>query len=184
MPTPSPAFAALLLVACVSPSLACSSITKVEAESPIEIQARPPAPPLPEIAAVEQPPPPAPRVVVEGDRLALDEAIGFDEQGAIAADHADILAEIATWLDANPDVLELAVEVHASGEGSRRAQQKRSKAMADRVVAALVERGVAADRLVATGLGKSEDGQPRVTLRIRERAVATVVEAVVEEKPE
>jgi outer membrane protein OmpA-like peptidoglycan-associated protein len=164
--------AATLLVA------GCSKITVIEPDAPLEIQAKPPAPPLPDLPAVKQPPPP-PRVVVEGDLVQLDEALGFDEQGKLAADHQDILAELAKWLTANSDVLVLSIEVQAGGEGSRRAQQKRTKAMATQVVDALVQTGVDAERLAAVGSGKSEDGQTRVVLRITERAEAAVV---VEEK--
>jgi hypothetical protein len=161
--------AAVLLVA------GCSKVTMVSPEAPIEISAKPPALPLPDLPAVEQPPPPPPRVLVEGDQLRLDETIGFDEHDQLSPDHRDILAEVAAWLADKGDVTKLGVEVHESGEGSRRAKKKRAKAMAVQIVEALVQLGVAVDRLEPVVVEAAEDGLPHPTFRIRERA---------EEKPQ
>lgn len=159
---------ALILIA---PMFACSSVTTIVGTDPIAITAQPPAPPLPDLPAVPQPPPP-PRVTLEGDTLVLDEALTFDEAGKLAAEHADILTELAVWLARNEDVVELRIEVSAAGEKSRRKQDKRNVAMANEVVAALVAEGIDTARLVAASGGKSEDGQLHVVLRANKGAEA------------
>lgn len=158
-----------LLLAAVSSTLGCSKITMVTAEAPIAISAQPPAPPLPDLPTVPQPPPP-PRVTLEGDLLALDEALTFDEAGKLSSEHQDILAELAAWLAAHGEVRVLSVEVQSPGPGSRRAQDKRNKALATQIVDALVAEGIDAERLLAASAGKSEDGQLHIVLRITERA--------------
>jgi hypothetical protein len=167
-------FAAALVAAGTSAICGCSSITMIEPDEPLEISARPPALPLPELPAVKQPPPPPPpRVVVEGELLRLDETIAFDERDELSADSQDILVEVATWLAANPDVLELTVHVEGTGEGKRSNVPKRFRGLAKQIVEALVQSGVAADRLVAKGGGGSKDEPVRVELRITERAEET-----------
>jgi hypothetical protein len=175
-----PGLAAVLLLASVSSTLACSKVTKVTAEAPISISAQPPAPPLPDLPAVPQPPPP-PRVTLEGDLLALDEALTFDDAGKLSRQHQDILAELATWLASHAEVLVLSVEVQSAGEGSKRTQDKRNKALATQIVDALVAEGIDAERLLAASAGKSEDGLMHVVLRITERAESAAVEVSVEE---
>lgn len=164
--------AALLFLAGCLQAVGCSKVTTVESEWPIQVSAKPPAPPLPELAAVPQPPPP-PRVVLEGELLTLDEALTFDDQGTLAKDHEDILAEVARWLANNADVVELSVEVHSVGEGSKRTHQKQSKALAQQIVDALLAEGIASERLVAASVGLSPDGQRNVALRVR-KAEASV----------
>lgn len=162
---------ALIVLACAS-ALACAKVTTVSPDMAITIQARPPAPPLPGLPPVDQPPPP-PRVTLEGELVTLDEALSFDAEGQLAKqEHADILAELAAWMAEHDEVLVLSVEVSSIGEGSRRAHKKRSQALATQIVEALVEQGVAAERLVAAAVGESEDGQRQVTLRVSERAQA------------
>jgi hypothetical protein len=158
----------LLVLAGLSPALACSTVTMVTAEAPIAVQAQPPAPPLPDLPAVPQPPPP-PRVTVEGDLLQLDEALGFDEAAKLSAENLDILTEVARWLATHEDVLELRVEVQSGGEGSRRARDKRNVAMAQQIVDALLAEGIDAARLLPVSLGKSEDALTHVALRISKR---------------
>ncbi|PRQ03676.1 OmpA family protein [Enhygromyxa salina] len=165
----------ILLLAGLAQAVACSRVTTVAPEEPIQIQARPPAAPRPGLPAVPQPPPPS-RVTASGDLLSLDEALTFDEEGELSSEHQDILAELARWLATNTEVVELTVEVHSIGAGSRRAHTKRSQALATQIVDALVAAGVDAERLVAASVGASEDGQRDVVLRITARAEAAAVE--------
>ena len=165
-------WAALTICASASTLGGCAKVTTIESEYPIQISARPPAPPLPDLPSVARPPPP-PRVTIEGELLSLDEALTFDDEGQLAvAQHDDILGEVATWLEKNADVTALSVEVHSVGEGSKRTHKKRSQALAAQIVDALVERGVDASRLVAASVGKSEEGTRDVVLRVSERAEA------------
>lgn len=162
---------AALLLASSAQSLACSKLTTVTTpESPLSVSAKPPALPHPALEPVPQPPPP-PRVVLgEDDVLALDEALSFDEAGALSPDHADILAEVAAWLAQHDEVTILTIETKSTGEGNKRKHKKLSAALATQIVDALVAEGIAAERLVAAGLGKSEDEQRHVVLRVTERA--------------
>lgn len=148
---------------------ACNKVTTISSESPIQIQARPPAPPLADLPTVPQPAPPR-RVILEGELLILDEPLTFGEDEQLAAEHQDILAELATWLADNPDVVELTVEVYSIGKGSRRTHEQRSNALARQIVDALVGQGVAAERLLAASVGLSADGQRNVALRVSKRA--------------
>ena len=160
------ALTALLLLSQIT---ACKKVTALAIETPFVIEARPPADPLPDLPPVPQPPPP-PRVTLEGELLVLDEALSFDEAGTLKlSEHEDILAEVAKWLAAHDEVLVLAIEAQSIGEGSRRTHGKRSKALAQQVADALTREGIVAERLQVVGLGKSEDGQRHVALRVSER---------------
>jgi outer membrane protein OmpA-like peptidoglycan-associated protein len=154
----------VLILLGLSQIAACTKVTMVTSETPIHVQAKPPAPPLPDWPPIPQPPPP-PRVIVEDEILVLDEPLTFGDDDKLAAGHEDILAEVATWLANNPDVL-LTVEVHSIGKGSRRTHEKRSKALATQIVDALVGEGIEVERLVAASVGASEDGQRHVALRV------------------
>jgi outer membrane protein OmpA-like peptidoglycan-associated protein len=158
--------AALALLA-AAPALACAKVTAIPTDAPISISAKTPARPLADLPPVPQPPLP-PRVVLDGGIVTLDEALSFDAEGKLAAEHDDIIAELAAWLAAHDEVFELAVEASSSGAGSKRVHAKRSTALAQTVVDALRREGVDPDRLVAVGLGKADDDQPRVTLRVTE----------------
>jgi outer membrane protein OmpA-like peptidoglycan-associated protein len=167
-PTLARGLVAALVLAGLTQILACNKVTMVTSASPIQIQARPPAPPLANLPAVPQPPVP-PRITLEGELLQLDEAITFDDAGVLSTEHADILLELASWLGEHPEVLELTVEVHSIGTGSRRVHTKRSKALATQIVDTLVGQGVAPERLIAASVGASPDDQRDVTLRISKR---------------
>lgn len=157
----------LFLCAALLLSSACARTTIVESETPLDVRARPPAPPPAELAAVDQPPPPPPRVVREGELVRLDEALAFDAADQLAPDSVDIVDALASWLLAQPSGV-LAIEVHVVGKGSRKQLTTRSKTLAQRVVDALVARGVAPERVRASGLGKSPDEQQHVVLRMLE----------------
>jgi outer membrane protein OmpA-like peptidoglycan-associated protein len=167
--------AAGLVLLAAAPTLACAKVTTIPpSDAPISISAKTPARPFADLPVVPQPPLP-PRVVLEGEIVILDETLSFDAEGKLAAEHEDILAELAQWLAANEDVVRLAVEASSSGEGSKRVHAKRSQALAQTVVDALAREGIDPERLAAVGLGKAEDDQPRVTLRVAERAASDMI---------
>ncbi len=164
--------AALLILVGAGQALACSKVTTVPPpEFPMTVSAKPPAPPRPEWPTVPQPPPPR-RVILDGELLTLDEALSFDERGQLAAEHADIVAELAKWLAEHGEIIELQIEVSVAGEGSKRTRTKRAKALAAQVVAALVGHGVAAERLVATTVEPSGEDQALVVLRAKQAEAA------------
>src|SRR5688500_12352742 len=92
---------AFLLVG-LSQTVACNKVTMVTSETPIQIQAQPPAPPLPDILSPIPQPPPPPRVILEGELLVLDEALTFGEDDTLSSGHEDILVEVAKWMVDNP----------------------------------------------------------------------------------
>jgi outer membrane protein OmpA-like peptidoglycan-associated protein len=164
-----PYFARGLALSSIAAMLACSSVTTVTGTDSIAITAQPPALPLPDLPPIPQPPPP-PWVTLEGDTLVLLEVLGFDESGQLWPAHQTQIAELAAWLAAHAEVAVLSVEVQAAGESSRRKQDKRNKALAQRVVDALIAEGIEAERLRTTSTGTSEDGQVHVMLRVIEWA--------------
>jgi len=176
--TPSQLRGSALAALILAPSLACARVTPVEPELPIQVQAKPPAPPLADLPPVDQPPPPA-RVTLEDEVLVLDETLTFDDEGQLASGHEDILDEVAKWLDQNGEVTELSVEAYSIGEGNKRAHKKRSEALAEQIVAALSERGVDPDRLALVAAGKSDHDHVHIVLRVSGRAESTgmVIEA-------
>lgn len=162
---------AALLLAGTAPTLACSKLTQVPSpESPLSVSASPPAAARPELAPLPQPAPP-PRVTLgEDELLTLDETLSFTAEAQLASEHADIIAELAAWLAAHDEVTQLSIEATTVGTGSKRKLQKLSAALATQVVDALVAQGIAAERLLAVGLGASEDAQHHVVLRVSARA--------------
>lgn len=159
-----------VLVLGLSSTLACASVTAVQPEFSIQIQAKPPGPPPADLPAVPQPPPP-PRVTLEGELLTLDEALSFDDEGQLRLDaHGDIIAELAKFLARHEEILQLSVEVSSVGKGSRRAHKKRSQALAQAIVDALLAQGIDQGRLVAASVGESDDDQRHVVLRVSETA--------------
>lgn len=87
-------------------------------------------------------------VVIETVRFAGASA-SIDEKS-----HA-LLEEVARILEQHPQVTKLRVEGHTDSLGPRAANQRLSQARAEAVVDFLVQRGVAAERLVPVGFGES-----------------------------
>ncbi|MBX2800877.1 MAG: OmpA family protein [Myxococcales bacterium] len=68
----------------------------------------------------------------------------------------DLIDALAAWLTTHPDVLLLRVEGHADAVGSSAYNYALSQRRAQAVVAALVQRGIASERLTAVGSGEAE----------------------------
>jgi outer membrane protein OmpA-like peptidoglycan-associated protein len=101
-----------------------------------------------------QPPPAA-----DALKTALDSAghvalyINFDfAKATLKADAKPVVDQVLALLKANP-ALKLAIEGHTDNVGGGEANQKLSEQRAQAVVAALVQGGIAADRLSAAGFG-------------------------------
>ncbi len=105
------------------------------------------------------PPPPAndaPEVRVIGDRIVLPAAVLF------ALDSADlhpegrrVLGAVAQVWENHPEWAEMTVEGHADARGRADGNQRLSEQRAQQVRAALIELGIAPDRLHAVGFGAS-----------------------------
>jgi OmpA-OmpF porin, OOP family len=100
------------------------------------------------------PPPEQPPVEIEASHLSLKDAINFDTgRDTIRPDSEHILGEIATVLNAHPELQRIRVEGHTDNVGGRSYNLDLSRRRARAVVRALGQRGIAAARLVPEGYG-------------------------------
>ena len=82
--------------------------------------------------------------------------INFDfAKATLAADAKPVIDQVFTLLQGDA-ALKLAIEGHTDNIGSDAANQQLSEQRAQAVVAALVQGGIAADRLSAAGFGASK----------------------------
>jgi OOP family OmpA-OmpF porin len=150
---------ALLATACTPPGTApvCSPAASYSAPvlrcaSVVEIVPPPAAPPA------APPPAPAPprRVEVREDKLELDETVQFEtDSSTLAGRSRSLLDEVASQLQAHPQISRVQIEGHTDAKSSRRHNQTLSEHRAAAVKAYLVQKGVRADRLVTKGFGET-----------------------------
>lgn len=132
-------------------ALGCGGTTTFQDTTPIRIAAAPP----PEPPKNDEPP-------VEKQVKLRDNHIEISDKIQFALDKAEILPasfglldEVAKVIQENPHVQKISIEGHASDEGDDAYNLTLSKARAEAVRAYLVKKGVAADRLSATGYGET-----------------------------
>ncbi|HEX8910245.1 MAG TPA: OmpA family protein [Anaeromyxobacteraceae bacterium] len=97
----------------------------------------------------------APLVEVEVDgRISLRDAITFDTgRDTLRPESGHVLDEVARALTGHPELRQVRVDGHTDNVGGRAYNQDLSARRARAVVRALVQRGVAADRLTWAGFG-------------------------------
>jgi OOP family OmpA-OmpF porin len=143
-------------------TVACGGAIPFSDESAITIMGTPPPPPPP-------PPPPEPvapkRVELRDNKIVFDEKIQFAyNDSTILEASFSLLDEIAKVIKENPHVKKIAIEGHASSEGSDKHNLSLSDKRAKSVMTYLVDKaGIVAERLTAKGFGEqnllvSEDG--------------------------
>jgi OmpA-OmpF porin, OOP family len=99
----------------------------------------------------------AKHVIVTADHINIDEKIQFEQaKASIKAESNGLLDEIATVMNANPQIKKIEIQGHASGEGDAKANTKLSDERAKAVMAALVTRKVKAETLTAKGYGSEK----------------------------
>ncbi len=104
------------------------------------------------------------KITVSRERIDLREQINFDLNTAtIQASSFPLLEQVATVMKTYPEILVLRVEGHTDNRGDDTYNLELSQKRADSVKAWLVANGVAADRLVAKGLGESKPLDPTDT---------------------
>jgi OOP family OmpA-OmpF porin len=129
---------------------------------------------------VVEPAPEQPRVEITDDKIVITEKIQFDyDKARIRPESDDLLAEIATVINANPRIEKIRIEGHASAEGSHdhnvELSQRRAKAVLDH----LVERGkVDPARLSSEGYGPDQpiaDNETEVGREANRRVEFTIL---------
>jgi len=97
------------------------------------------------------------RVVVQAERIEIKDRIYFDTSKAtIKPVSFSLLDEIAAVVSANPQLKKIRIEGHTDSDGGDLYNLKLSQSRAESVRAALVERGIDADRLLAVGFGEQQ----------------------------
>ncbi len=92
---------------------------------------------------------------VEGDQVLLADPIAFTPRTAdLTSESAGPVQGVACLLEEQP-ALTVQIEVHTDARGSETYNLRASQERADALRAALLDRGVAADRLTAVGRGES-----------------------------
>ncbi|MCK6502020.1 OmpA family protein [Myxococcota bacterium] len=101
------------------------------------------------------------RVVVEAERIQILDKIYFDyNKATIKSVSFSLLDEIAAVIRGNPQIKRIRIEGHTDSDGSDVYNLKLSQSRAESVRAALIERGVEADRLLAVGFGEQQPVVP------------------------
>ncbi|WP_437952054.1 OmpA family protein [Sorangium sp. So ce296] len=142
-------------------SSACGGVTMFEGERAFSVAGRPPAPP---------PPPPADRVVVTDDKIVINEKIQFEyDKATIRPESHSLLNEVVDTIKAHKHIKRIAIEGHASAEGSDDHNLKLSDRRAKAVMKYLVDRGIPAGMLTARGFGTSRPIADNDTAEGREK---------------
>jgi OOP family OmpA-OmpF porin len=144
-----------LLVALVlagSALAGCGGPTVFSGKSALSVVGDAPPPPPP------PPPPPAeekkPRVELRDNKIEIHEKIQFDlDKATIKEVSFSLLNEVADVIKKNPHIKMLAIEGHASAEGSAAHNLSLSDRRAKAVMKYLVDHGIPKDMLTAKGHG-------------------------------
>jgi outer membrane protein OmpA-like peptidoglycan-associated protein len=104
-------------------------------------------------------PPPdclASEIKIVGDRIELEDVIHFEYDSArIRGESRGLVRRVASFIVANPSILEVSIEGHADARGTEDYNQHLSEERAASTRAMLVEYGVDEPRLHVVGHGKS-----------------------------
>jgi OOP family OmpA-OmpF porin len=124
---------------------------KTPQPAPVIAQASPPPPPPPP-APAPPPPPPPPRF--EKQTMSATELFAFDS--AVLKQPQTKLDDIASVLQANPDVGNVRITGYTDRLGSKTYNQKLSERRAESVKAYLVGKGISSSRLSTMGKGEED----------------------------
>ena len=114
----------------------------------------PPPPPKPKVVVAEKPK----RVVVEDNRIVINEKIQFDFNKATIRPESDsLMQEIIKVIKDHPHIKKLAIEGHTSSEGSDKYNLKLSDKRAKAVLEYLVKKGeLPKEMFTAKGFGETK----------------------------
>lgn len=94
---------------------------------------------------------------LQDNRLVLPQPIQFETGKAALKPESDAMLEyVKGYLEAKSYISSLRIEVHSDNQGDAKANQALSEARAISVFTALVKKGVACKRLIATGFGPTK----------------------------
>lgn len=146
----------------------------------------PPPPPPPEPEPVPEPEPPK-RVVVENNKIVINEKIQFDfDKATIRPESDSLMQEIIKVIKENAHIKKIAIEGHTSSEGSDRHNLKLSDQRAKAVMGYLVKQGeLPATMFTAKGFGETKligDESTAEGLEKNRRVEFNIVEQTVTEK--
>ena len=131
------------------------------------------ATPAPAAPAPAAPPPPAaatPAVQLEQGRIRVEGVINFrTNRTEIAADSTGLLDQVATILQAHPEIAHLRIEGHTDNSGARAQNVRLSTGRAASVRQYLIDKGIAAERLTSEGFGPERPVAPNDTAENRAR---------------
>jgi len=141
---------------------ACHASLQMGSEEPKKAEPSPaPAPPPEKAKPAETKPAAEPaKPVVKGDKVEIPGNIVF-EFGKATFKEGDegttkVLEQLKAFLDANPQVTKLRIEGHTDSVGEAATNEELSGQRALTVKKWLIEKGVAADRLIAVGFGMNK----------------------------
>ena len=148
-------FAAFQVMAC-GPTLFEDATALQVVGDPPRLSAPPPTPPPPPEPTPEPEPPK--RVVVEDNRIVINEKIQFDlDKATIKPESDSLLQEIAKVVKENAHIKKIAFEGHTSSEGSDRHNLKLSDQRAKAVMDWLIKNGgLAKEMFTAKGFGETK----------------------------
>lgn len=168
-----------LLPSLVLSFVACApaETTPTQSSAPVAMSAAP-LDPQPRPAAV-----PLGAARIAGDRLDLGRSPTFVTGTAdleSGPENESYLATVVDYMGRNPSVTMLRIEAHTDAQGASAFVMKLSQDRAERIVAALVERGVAPGRVRAIGYGKTRPIAPNDTTegRLANRRIELHVEEI------
>ncbi len=116
----------------------------------------PPPPPPPEPVKAEAPKPP-PRVELKDNAIVIREKIQFEyAKATIKSESFGLLDEIAGVIKQNGHIKKIQIEGHASSDGDDAYNMKLSDDRAKSVRKYLLDKGIAAEKLVAKGFGETK----------------------------
>jgi outer membrane protein OmpA-like peptidoglycan-associated protein len=136
---------------------ACGGTTVFSGQNPVTISGDAPPPPPPPVEA-PKPPEPPPKVIVKDNKIEITEKIQFEyNKATILPASFGLLDEIASTIKKAPHIKKIAIEGHASSEGSAAHNLKLSDDRAKAVMTYLVEKGgLKTETFTAKGFGSQK----------------------------
>lgn len=97
------------------------------------------------------------KVQVTRDRIVILDKVYFDTSKAVIKERSfDVLQQVASVMKANPQIKKLSIEGHTDSRGDDDDNMQLSQRRAEAVREFLINKGIAADRLVAKGFGETK----------------------------